>query len=197
LLHPAADPGVHRVSGPTPRRSAGGGRDFPAMQDLPLEELPSTAAPRHRSRCPRAVRRPTITSALARCCQRVRSRWEGRERRLRGLAPSSGLVSRVAVAGDRRPAPSWALFLFKVRFSCSRRPISHCIAGIPRPPSRGWFATRQLRFAPGFHPPPKRWSEPRASPKCRAKETALVEPVSGASLPALRRVRARWANTSE
>ena len=183
--------------GPTPRRSTGGGRDFPAMQDLPLEELPSTAAPRHRGRCPLAVRRPTITSAPARRCRRARSRWEGRERRLRGLAPSSGLVSAAAVAGDRRPAPSWALFLFKV---ASRA------AGDPSPTASPGFRSR----------PRKDGSLPDSSvshPDCstaeavvrasrehrsgRAMVTALVEPVSGASLLALRRVRARWANTSD
>jgi hypothetical protein len=105
------------------------------------------------------------------------SGWEDGVRRLRGVAPSSGLVSRVAVAGDRRPAPSWASFLFKVASKDSRSSISHCLAGIPAVPE-GTAATRQLRFAPGGTAEAVyRASTDRRS--VRSMKTALEEPVSG------------------
>jgi hypothetical protein len=45
-------------------------RDVPTMQDLPLEEFPSTAVPRRRGRCPRAVgSRPPVRRPRC-CCQR-------------------------------------------------------------------------------------------------------------------------------
>jgi len=115
LLHPAADPGIHRVSGSRrpaikplvsrPPRDAG-----PAPRRIPLDSR--SASPRSLPPCRSLTTTASMPTALLPA--RRGSGWEGRDRRLRGVAPSSGLVSHVAVAGDRRPAPSWASFLFKV-----------------------------------------------------------------------------------
>jgi hypothetical protein len=87
------------------------------MQDLPFEEIPAES----RSASPQTLRslpfspdhRQSSTGSIA--GGPVLNRWEGPERRLRGLAPSSGLVSRGVVANFARSVPSWASFLFKVR----------------------------------------------------------------------------------
>jgi len=130
LLHPAADPGVHRVSAcwcPGPKTATF--LRFPAVQvrtprRTPLRQPQRVAAsvaplpfsPDHR-----------LASAGSVAGGPVSSGWEDRERRLRGLAPSSGLVSSPPLPVGRRSAPSWASFLLKVlRRAWRSRLLSRC-----------------------------------------------------------------------
>jgi hypothetical protein len=182
LLHPAADPGVHRVSACScPRsedRDTGG---FPAMQvrtprrsprRQPVRVTASVASLPFAARSPPRLAWFPLPVADP-------SRWEDRERRLRGLAPSSSLVSPTAVAGGGRPAPSWASFLFKV-LRCGRRSVSHRRGTARRSARVSPFGRRlvQLRFR-------TRWSAEaesrrRSVPKHFPAGTALDELVPGA-----------------
>jgi hypothetical protein len=112
LLHPAVDPGVRRVSGPSspaPRRRSSSWRagDLPRDAHTPENFSSLTAAPRHRGRCLLAVHSParsafsgaalgTRRSRLARS-HALRSRrcrrfgGIARDVRLRDLAPSTSL----------------------------------------------------------------------------------------------------------
>jgi len=81
----------------------------------PSKNSSPTAGARHRARCPLAVLYPiTASPRLSPLPVAGPSMWEDRERRLRGLAPSSSLVSSPPLPVGERPAPSWASFLFKV-----------------------------------------------------------------------------------
>jgi len=126
LLHPAADPGVRRVSVPGAPVEDRTARHFPATQDLPFEEFPVDSRPASPQRF--ALHAVVLGSppllGRVHCCIPALTRWEGPRPRLRGFAPSSGLVPPATVAGAGRSAPSWALFLFKVHF---------CRPGFPHP----------------------------------------------------------------
>jgi len=79
-------------------------RDIPLLPrsagPYPSKESSPTAGTRHRVRCPLAVPCPiTASPRLVPLPVPGPSGWEDRERRLRGLAPSSSLVKSPAVAG--------------------------------------------------------------------------------------------------
>jgi hypothetical protein len=102
LLHPAADPGVHRVSARgVPARRPRSSSASPRCRSNPPKKSSPKAATRHRARCPLAVPCPTAAAPrLVPLPVPALSWWEDRERRLRGLAPSSSLVKSPAVAGE-------------------------------------------------------------------------------------------------
>jgi hypothetical protein len=104
-LHPAADPGVRRVSGRISRslRREGEADLSRRRASYPSEGCSSpTAAPCRHGRCLLAV---TLADG----------RFRGHRRtRLRGLAPSSSPVRPSSVAGGGRPCLPWAWFPFKV-----------------------------------------------------------------------------------
>jgi len=174
---------VPRVSAPWRPTEGRRARCFPAKQDsYPSKNSPPIAAPRRRGRCPLAVL-PRPPPRLARSVAGVRLlRREGRRRRLRGLAPSSGLVSLRTVAGVGRPVPSWASFLSKVLPDGRRSPL---------PPSRSVTPAPEEACAPessALHPLPapaaeaEVWSSGHAHAANRANGgTAPEGPVPGAA----------------
>jgi hypothetical protein len=105
LLHPAAGPGVRRVSASSPpiRRSVMG-RGFPAAQVRAPRRTPrrqpfrvtAAVAPLPFARITASL--PAVPLPVPRS-----SGWEDREGRLRGLAPSSGLVCSLTIAGRGDP----------------------------------------------------------------------------------------------
>jgi len=112
LLHPAADPGVHRVSDTTPLTCWF--RDFPSGA-LALQSFPHThrrSSPSPTGTCLLAVTGCVPTPAGPRSTSR----------------PSSlrASVATAAVADDRRPWLSWASRLEHRARSTSRRPLATC-----------------------------------------------------------------------
>ena len=171
LLHPAADPGVHRVSAPGARPDGRSAVTRPRDAGFePFEEIPAdsrTASPRPLPSC-----RSPATTAPARGTplpMRRPWRWEGRRRRLQGLAPSigSGIVPHRCRRG--RPTPSWASFLFKVLPGSrrSRLPPPHTAARAPEGESATASSVpHPLRDRP--KPSTHRASLPRRTARTRA-----------------------------
>ena len=109
LLHPAAGHGVRCVSGsripgsaavlwPEPVPQAGGPTSSPQRISHPPKESSPAAAPRHRGRCPRAVRDDPARPETTHRCQYTAASSARPPRRLRGVAPPSS-------SDDPRPLP--------------------------------------------------------------------------------------------
>jgi len=129
LLHPAADPGVRRVSVPVPWFLARWIRHVPATLGSPFEEIPVDSACRVTAvAClPAVLRDPWASRDRFRFRRSFRVRLRARSAGFEALLHRSGLVSSAAVADVERPAPSWASFLFKVlrATGASCAPIVH------------------------------------------------------------------------
>jgi len=130
----------------------------------PFEEIPAvsrTASPRPLPSC----RSPATTAPARSAPLPVHRlwRWEGRRRRLQGLAPSSGLVSVHTVAGVGDPLLP-GLRSSSRSFPTAGDPVSHCRTPSPEPP-RG-MRDGKLRSAPAA-PPDRSRTAHRAPPPRR------------------------------
>jgi hypothetical protein len=120
-----------RVAGfPTStRRTGSGGRTdiVLAAHFIPPEGSPTAAAPRHRGRCPLAVRNAPARHPRAHRCRHTPAHSAKPPRRLRGVAPPSSSDRPRPLPAADCPVLPWALFPFEVLLTRDPHPSERTV----------------------------------------------------------------------